>query len=85
MIRFFFQGLVVAVLATMCIFCPTATTGSPLPFFDPISAASFTAAGGLVLTGASGGTATISTGALLGGKALALKGLALKAYARRRG
>ena len=74
------QGLVFAVLATMCILA----SGSPAAFFDPISTASFTAAGGLVLTGASGGTATIPTAALVGGKALALKGLALKAYASSR-
>ena len=74
------QGLVFAVLATMCVLA----SGSPAAFFDPISTASFTAAGGLVLTGASGGTATIPTAALVGTKALALKGLALKAYASSR-
>ena len=52
------------------------TVAQPLVFLDPLTAASFTTAGGLVLTAASGATATIPTGALvLGG--LAAKKLAL--------
>ena len=48
----------------------------PLFFPEPVSTATFTTAGGLVLTSAAGSTATIPTGALvLGG--LAAKKLAL--------
>ena len=56
------------------------TVAQPIVFLDPLTAASFTAAGGLVLTSAAGATATIPTstlalGALAGKKALLIKAL----------
>merc|ERR1711862_155571 len=74
-----FLGLLTALSVLM------AVTASPF-FADPISTATFTAAGGLVLTGASGATlATIPTASLLLGKALLLKkAVALKALANSR-
>ena len=56
------------------------STAAPT-FIDPISTVAFTTAGGLVLTAASGSTVTIPTATLLLGKAVALKGAALKVLA----
>jgi len=61
---------------TLAVCLVSMTVAQPIFLLDPLSAASFTTAGGLVLTAASGATATIPTGALvLGG--LAAKKLAL--------
>jgi len=62
-----FLGLITALSVLL------AATASPI-FDGGITAATFTAAGGLVLTGAAGATvATIPTASLLLGKALLLK------------
>ena len=67
------QGLFAVTLAVCLV---SMTVAQPIVFLDPLTAASFTTAGGLVLTSAAGSTATIPTGALvLGG--LAAKKLAL--------
>merc|ERR1712071_621733 len=58
-------------LASLCLLTPS----SAAPTFDPITAAAFTTAGGLVLTTAGAGTITIPTTALLATKAIAVKGL----------
>ena len=47
---------------------------APAPTFDPVTSVALTAAGGLVLSTASGAI-TIPTVALLAGKAVAIKGL----------
>jgi len=61
---------------TLAVCLVSMTVAQPIVFLDPLTAASFTTAGGLVLTSAAGSTATIPTGALvLGG--LAAKKLAL--------
>merc|ERR1712029_657152 len=60
------------------------TVAQPLVFLDPLTAASFTTAGGLVLTAASGATATIPTGALVLGGIAAKKAVILKALAASR-
>ena len=72
------QGLFLFCLASMVL-------SAPAPTLDPITAATFTTAGGLVLTSAAANTITIPTAALLAGKAIAIKGLLLKAIATRRG
>ena len=59
--------------------CLVSASAQPIFFVDPISAASFTAAGGLVLTAASGSALTIPTSTLILGKAAAAKALLLKA------
>ena len=67
------QGLF-AVTFAVCLL--SMTVAQPVFLLDPLSTATFTTAGGLVLTAASGATATIPTGTLvLGG--LAAKKLAL--------
>merc|ERR1712098_311251 len=68
-------GLVLMAMASFCLL----TTTSAAPIIDPITAASFTTAGGLVLTMASAATITVPTAALLATKALAVKGLVVKA------
>merc|ERR1712223_936562 len=61
---------------TLAVCLVSMTVAQPIVFLDPLTAASFTTAGGLVLPSAAGSTATIPTGALvLGG--LAAKKLAL--------
>ena len=86
------QGLIL--LACLALLAPS--MAAPAPTFDPITAASFTAAGGLVcildifqqhnlvsqvLTASSGATLTVPTAAILAGKAVAIKGLLLKTLA----
>merc|ERR1711962_1765712 len=69
---------------TLAVCLVSMTLAQPLVFLDPLTAASFTTAGGLVLTAASGATATIPTGALILGGIAAKKAVVLKALAASR-
>lgn len=71
------MGFVALALACFLLTASAAPAPAPEPFFDPASLA-FTAAGGLVLT-AGTSVITIPTATLLAGKAIAIKGLVLKA------
>merc|ERR1712045_637320 len=70
------MGLIALTLAV----CLVSASAQPIFLLNPINAASFTAAGGLVLTPAAGAALTIPTSTLLLGKAAAAKALLLKAY-----
>ena len=74
------QGLIALTLAV----CLVSASAQPIFLLDPITASSFTTAGGLVLTAASGGALTIPTSTLVLGKAAAAKLLLLKALAAAR-
>merc|ERR1711878_94301 len=74
------MGLIALTLAV----CLVSASAQPIFLLNPITAASFTAAGGLVLTAASGGALTIPTSTLVLGKAAAAKLLLLKALAAAR-
>lgn len=63
---------VLVLIATLL--APAYSAPSPILPLDPITSTIFTAAGGLVLTTASGAI-TIPTISLLAGKAIAIKGL----------
>merc|ERR1712025_406601 len=69
---------------TLAVCLVSMTVAQPLVFLDPLTAASFTTAGGLVLTAASGATAIIPTGALVLGGIAAKKAVILKALAASR-
>jgi len=56
-------------------------SGSPIILPDPIANFAFTAAGGLVLTGATGSIFTVPTAALLLGKTVVLKKAVIEALA----
>merc|ERR1712020_752935 len=70
------MGLIALTLAV----CLVSASAQPIFLLNPITAASFTTAGGLVLTPAAGAALTIPTSTLLLGKAAAAKALLLKAY-----
>ena len=67
------QGLFAVTFSTLLL----TTSAAPIFLPDPITAAVFTAAGGLVLTAASGSALTIPTSTILLGKVLGLKGILL--------
>merc|ERR1711877_54847 len=69
-----FLGLILSLSLLMA-----GTTAKPIIFPDPVTGLAFTAAGGLVLTAASGATAVVPTATLLLGKALIAKKLILSA------
>ena len=67
------QGLFAVTVSTLLL----TTSAAPIFLPDPITAAAFTTAGGLVLTAASGTALTIPTSTILLGKLLGLKGVLL--------
>merc|ERR1712080_479863 len=79
------SSLIMKVMGLILLACLAPSMVAPAPTFDPITAASVTAAGGLVLTASSGATLTVPTAAILAGKAVAIKGLLLKTLANRAG
>merc|ERR1712222_229891 len=70
------MGLIALTLAV----CLVSASAQPIFLIDPISTATFTTAGGLALTAASGAGLTIPTSTLVLGKVAAAKALLLKAY-----
>ena len=75
-----FMGLIVFVVVAVLL---PPSLAAPTPTFDPVTSVLFTAAGGLVLNTASGAI-TVPTIALLGAKAVALKGLFIASELARR-
>merc|ERR1712061_69054 len=72
------MGVLSCLLSALLLSC---CTGAPAPVIlpDALTNIAFTAAGGLVLTGATGSTFTIPTAALLLGKTVVLKKAVIEA------